>query len=59
MPGWRTSPAGENGNSVPYSCLKNPVNRGAWRAAVQRVAETGLSTSMRSLCMKRLTDEDL
>jgi len=25
-------PGGENGNPVQYSCLKNPMDRGAWRA---------------------------
>ena len=24
-----------NGNPLQYSCLENPMNRGAWRAAVQ------------------------
>ena len=27
----------ENGNLLQYSCLKNPMNRGAWRATVQKV----------------------
>ena len=26
-----------NGNLLQYSCLKNPMDRGAWRATVQRV----------------------
>ena len=29
----------ENGNPLQYSCLKNPMNRGPWRAPVQRVAK--------------------
>ena len=29
----------ENGNPLEYSCLKNPMNRGAWRATVQSVAK--------------------
>ena len=29
----------EHGNPLQYSCLKNPMNRGAWRATVQRVAK--------------------
>ena len=29
----------ENGNPLQYSCLKNPMNRGAWRATVQSVAK--------------------
>ena len=28
---------GEHGNPLQYSCLKNPVNRRAWRATVHRV----------------------
>ena len=33
--GWRDSPGGENGNPLLYSCLKNPMDRGVWRATVQ------------------------
>ena len=29
-----------NGNSLQYSCLENPVDRGAWWAAVHGVAES-------------------
>ena len=29
-----------NGNPLQYSCLENPVDRGAWRAAVPRVAQS-------------------
>ena len=34
-----------NGNPLQYSCLENPMDRGAWWAAVYRVArsQTGLS----------------
>ena len=28
------------GNPLQYSCLENPLNRGAWRAAVHRVAQS-------------------
>ena len=31
------SPGGGNGNPLQYSCLKNPMDRGAWRAIVQWV----------------------
>ena len=27
---------GGNGNSLQYSCLKNPTDRGAWQATVHR-----------------------
>ena len=29
-----------NGNPLQYSCLENPVDRGAWRAAVHRVSQS-------------------
>ena len=29
-----------NGNPLQYSCLENPMNRGAWRATVHRVAKS-------------------
>ena len=29
----------ENGNPLQYSCLENPVDKGAWRAAVHRVTQ--------------------
>ena len=33
------SPGGGHGNPLWYSCLENPMDRGAWRATVHRVAE--------------------
>ena len=32
--GWGRSPGGGNGNPLQYSCLENPINRGAWWATV-------------------------
>ena len=29
-----------NGTPLQYSCLANPIDRGAWRATVHRVAES-------------------
>ena len=35
-------PRGErNGNLLQYSCLENPMDRGAWRATVHRAARVG------------------
>ena len=34
------SPGGGNGNPLQYSCLENPIDRGAWRAAVHRVIKS-------------------
>ena len=33
------SPGVGNGNPFQYSCLQNPMDRGAWRAAVHGVAK--------------------
>ena len=30
---------GGHGNPLQYSCLKNPMDRGAWRAIVHRVTK--------------------
>ena len=40
LPMWERSPGEENGNPVQYSCLENPMDRGAWRAAVHGVAKS-------------------
>ena len=37
IPGSGRSPGGGNGNPQQYSCLKNPVGRGAWLATTPRV----------------------
>ena len=34
------SPGGGYGNPLQYSCLENPMDRGAWRAMVCRVAKS-------------------
>ena len=36
IPGLGRSPGEENGNSLQYSCLDNPMNRGAWQAPVHK-----------------------
>ena len=33
---WGRSPGGGNGNLLQYSCLKNPIDRGAWWTTVHR-----------------------
>ena len=32
IPGLGRSPGEGNGNPLQYSCLQNPMNRGAWQA---------------------------
>ena len=38
IPGLGRSPGEGNGNPLQYSCLENPMDRGAWRATVHRIA---------------------
>ena len=35
IPGLGGSPGGGNGNPLQYSCLENPMDRGAWWASPQ------------------------
>ena len=41
IPGSGRFPGGGNGNQLQYSCLENPMDRGAWRATVRRLANNG------------------
>ena len=36
-------PGGGHGNPLQYSCLENPMDRGAWKATVHRVAECDMT----------------
>ena len=40
LAGSERSPGEGNGNPLQYSCQENPMDRGAWRATVQTVAES-------------------
>ena len=40
IPGYGRCPRAGNGNPLPYSCLENSMDRGAWWATVHRVAES-------------------
>ena len=40
IPGSGKSPAGGHDNPHQCSCLENPMDRGAWRATVHRVAKS-------------------
>ena len=40
IPGSGRSPGGGHGNPLQYSCLENPMDRGAWRATVHGVAQS-------------------
>ena len=40
IPGWGRSLGGGHGNPLQNSCLENPMNRGAWQAAVHEVTKS-------------------
>ena len=40
IPGLGRSPGEGDGNSLQYSCLENSMDREAWQATVQGVAES-------------------
>ena len=53
IPGSGRSPGGGHGNPLSYSCLENPMDRGAWQATVHRVTQsrTQLKWLSRSIVM--------
>ena len=40
IPGLGRSPGEGNGNPLQYSCLENPMDRGAWQVTVHGVAKS-------------------
>ena len=44
IPALGRSPGEGNGNSLQYSCLENPIDRGAWWATVHGVAKESGTT---------------
>ena len=59
--GWRISTGEGHGDPLQYSCLENPVDRGAWRALVHSVAESDTTGATERSCMFLLqpTSQDL
>ena len=49
IPGSGRSPGGGKGNPLQYPCLGNPMDRGAWRATVYRVAKSQIRLKQRSM----------
>ena len=41
IPGSGRSPGEGNGNALQYSCLGNPMDRGAWQATVYGLKRLG------------------
>ena len=44
IPGPGRFPEGGHGNPLQYSCLKNPMDRGAWKATVNKAAKSPTET---------------
>ena len=40
IPGFGKCPGGGHSNQLQYSCLENPMNRGAWQAVVIKLDVT-------------------
>ena len=55
IPGLVRSTEGGQGNSLQYSCLENPMDRGAWRAIEDRVtkSQTRLKRLSTHICPQR------
>ena len=56
IPGSESSPGGGNGNPLQYSCLENPMDRGAWWATVHGVAKRvryDLGTKQLSIALEK------
>ena len=47
IPGLRRSPRRGNGNPLQYSCLKNPMDRGAWWVTAPGIAKSRTRLSNR------------
>ena len=55
-PGLRRSPGGGHGNPLQYSCLENPMDRGAWRAMIHGITESDMT---KQLSMHRQVNANL
>ena len=54
--GFERFPGEGNGNPLHYSCLKNPMDRGAWQTSVQGVtkSQTWLSLHAQAIITSKL-----
>ena len=48
IPGPGRSPGGGQGDLPQYSCLENPMDRGAWQTMIHRVTKN--QTRLKQLC---------
>ena len=51
VPRLRRSPVGGCGNPLQYSCLENPIDRGACQVTVRGVAQSDLTEGTEHACL--------
>ena len=54
IPGWGRSPGEGNGSPLQYSCLENPMDRGAWWAIVHGVTKSRTQLSDETTTTRKL-----
>ena len=55
--GWGRSRGEGHGNPLQYSCLGDPMERGAWQAMVHRVAKSWTQLKRQQACIQRQYDD--
>ena len=53
------SPGGGHDNPLQYSCLGNPMDRGAWRATVHGISKSGTQLSTHAFMFTRLLKKEM
>ena len=51
------SPGGGHGYPLQYSCLENPMDRGAWWATVHGVTESDMTEATKHACTQPMTEK--
>ena len=51
IPGFARSPGGGHGNPLHYSCLENPMDRGAWWVTVHGVTASDTTEATQHACI--------
>ena len=59
IPGSRKFSGGGHDNLLQYSCLENPLDRGAWKATVHRVTQSGAQLKRLSTALNKMPYRDI